>query len=164
MVELARQGKLHAVVTQNVDGLHQKAGLAEELVVEVHGTIWWTRCWDCQDRRPMAETLARVDAGEKDPACSVCGGILKSDTISFGQALMPEVIDKAMDVSEECDLLLAVGSTLAVYPAAYCVPRAKANGARVVIVNAGPTEMDGLADAVLNGPIGEILPALVSTA
>jgi NAD-dependent deacetylase len=161
VVELARQGKLHAVVTQNVDGLHQKAGLADELVVEVHGTIWWTRCWDCQDRRPMSETLARVDAGEDDPPCSVCGGILKSDTISFGQALIPEVIDKAMDVSEECDLLLAVGSTLAVYPAAYCVPRAKASGARVVIVNAGPTEMDGLADAVLNGPIGEILPALV---
>jgi NAD-dependent deacetylase len=161
VVELDRQGKLHAVVTQNVDGLHQKAGLAEELVVEVHGTIWWTRCWDCQDRRPMEETLARVDAGEEDPPCSVCGGILKSDTISFGQALVPEVIDKAMQVSEECDLLLAVGSTLAVYPAAYCVPRAKACGARVVIVNAEPTEMDDLADAVLRGPIGTILPALV---
>ena len=161
VAELARQGKLHAVVTQNVDGLHQQAGLAEELVVEVHGTIWWTRCWECQDRRPMSETLARVDAGEDDPPCEVCGGILKSDTISFGQALIPEVIDRAMQVSEECDLLLAVGSTLAVYPAAYCVPRAKAAGARIVIVNAGPTEMDGLADAVLNGQIGDILPRLV---
>ena len=119
VVELDRQGKLHAVVTQNVDGLHQKAGLAEELVVEVHGTIWWTRCWECQDRRPMAETLARVDAGEEDPPCAACGGILKSDTISFGQALIPEVIDKAMQASEECDLLLAVGSTLAVYPPAF---------------------------------------------
>ena len=116
IVELERQGKLHAVVTQNVDGLHQKAGLADELVVEVHGTIWWTRCWDCQDRRPMAETLARVDAGEEDPPCEVCGGILKSDTISFGQALVPEVIDRAMQVSEECDLLLAVGSTLSRLP------------------------------------------------
>jgi len=161
VAELARKGKLHAVVTQNVDGLHQKAGLAEELVVEVHGTIWWTRCWECQDRRPMSETLARVDAGEEDPPCEACGGILKSDTISFGQALIPEVIDRAMQVSEECDLLLAVGSTLAVYPAAYCVPRAKAAGARIVIVNAGPTEMDGLADAVLNGQIAEILPRLV---
>ena len=112
----------------------------------------------------MAETLARVDAGEEDPPCEVCGGILKSDTISFGQALIPEVIDRAMQVSEECDLLLAVGSTLAVYPAAYCVPRAKKAGARVVIVNGGPTEMDGLADAVLNGPIGEILPRLVRSA
>jgi NAD-dependent deacetylase len=161
IVELERQGKLYAVVTQNVDGLHQKAGLAEELVVEVHGTIWWTRCWECQDRRPMAETLARVDAGEEDPPCEVCGGILKSDTISFGQALIPEVIDRAMQVSEECDLLLAVGSTLAVYPAAYCVPRAKKAGARVVIVNGDPTEMDGLADAVLNGQIGDILPRLL---
>ena len=89
IVELERTGKLHAVVTQNVDGLHQKAGTAVELVVEVHGTIWWTRCWDCQDRRPMAEALDRVRAGEEDPPCEVCGGILKSDTISFGQALVP---------------------------------------------------------------------------
>ena len=162
LADLERAGRLDVLVTQNVDGLHQKAGLAEELVVEVHGTIWWTRCWECQDRRPMSDTLARVDAGEEDPPCEVCGGILKSDTISFGQALIPEVIDRAMQVSEECDLLLAVGSTLAVYPAAYCVPRAKAGGARIVIVNAGPTEMDGLADAVLNGQIGEIVPRLVA--
>ena len=151
-------GKLHAVVTQNVDGLHQKAGTAVELVVEVHGTIWWTRCWDCQDRRPMDEVLDRVRAGEEDPPCEVCGGILKSDTISFGQSLVPEVIDRAMRVSEECDLLLAVGSTLSVYPAANCVPRAKATGARVVIVNGGPTDMDRLADAVLNGQIGDTPP------
>jgi NAD-dependent deacetylase len=161
IVELERQGKLHAVVTQNVDGLHQKAGTAAELVVEVHGTIWWTRCWDCQDRRPMAETLERVRAGEDDPPCEVCGGILKSDTISFGQALVPEVIDRAMLVSEECDLLLAVGSTLSVYPAANCVPRAKSAGARVVIINGGPTDLDRLADVVLTGPIGDLLPALV---
>ncbi len=164
VVELARRGKLHAVVTQNVDGLHQRAGIAEELVVEVHGTMWWTRCWECQDRRPMAETLARVRTGEEDPPCEVCGGILKSDTISFGQALVPEVIDKAMAVSDECDLLLAVGSTLAVYPAAYCVPRAKSAGARVAIVNGSATEMDQLADAVLQGPIGTILPRLVGLA
>lgn len=161
IVELERQGRLLAVVTQNVDGLHQKAGTSEDLVVEVHGTIWFTRCWACQDRRPMAETLARVDAGEADPPCTVCGGILKSDTISFGQNLIPEVIDRAVRVSEECDLLLAVGSTLSVYPVAGCVPRAKSTGARVVIVNGGPTEMDAIADAVLQGPIGTILPALV---
>ena len=108
----------------------------------------------------MDETLDRVRAGEEDPPCEVCGGILKSDTISFGQSLVPEVIDKAMRVSEECDLLLAVGSTLSVYPAANCVPRAKASGARIVIVNGGPTDMDRIADAVLNGPIGDLLPAL----
>ena len=161
IVELQRQGRLHAVVTQNVDGLHQKAGTSAELMVEVHGTIWWSRCWDCQDRRPMAETLDRVGAGEDDPPCRVCGGILKSDTISFGQALIPEVIDRAFAVSEECDLLLAVGSTLSVYPVAGCVPAAKAKGARIVIVNAGPTEMDRLADVVLNGPIGDLLPTIV---
>ena len=161
VVELERMGKLHAVVTQNVDGLHQKAGTAVELVVEVHGTIWWTRCWDCQDRRPMDEVLDRVRAGEEDPPCEVCGGILKSDTISFGQALVPEVIDRAMQVSEECDLLLAVGSTLSVYPIAGVVPVAKRAGARVVILNAEPTEMDEIADAVLNGPISDILPRLL---
>jgi NAD-dependent protein deacetylase/lipoamidase len=161
IVDLERQGKLHALVTQNVDGLHQRAGTDPDLVVEVHGTMWWTRCLSCDDRRPMAEALDRVRAGQDDPPCLVCGGLIKSDTISFGQALIPEVIDRAMRVSGECDLLLAVGSTLSVYPVANCVPRARAHGARVVIVNAGPTEMDGIADAVLYGQIGEILPALV---
>ena len=149
-------------MTQNIDGLHQKAGTDVELVVEVHGTIWYSRCWECQDRRPMAETLDRVRAGEEDPPCLVCGGILKSDTISFGQSLVPEVIERALQVSAECDLLLAVGSTLSVYPAANCVPTAKAAGARVVIVNASPTDMDVLADAVLHGQIGDLLPQLVA--
>ncbi|MGH9270398.1 MAG: SIR2 family NAD-dependent protein deacylase, partial [Ilumatobacteraceae bacterium] len=161
IVELQRQGKLHAVVTQNIDGLHQKAGTDIELVVEVHGTIWFSRCWGCQDRQPMARTLDRVRAGEEDPACARCGGVLKSDTISFGQALVPDVIDRALRVSEECDLLLAVGSTLSVYPAANCVPRAKSAGARVVIVNAGPTDLDRLADAVLRGQIGAVLPEII---
>ena len=161
LVELERRGALHAIVTQNVDGLHQLAGNDPARVVEVHGTIWFTRCWDCQDRRPMAETLERVRAGEDDPPCLVCGGILKSDTISFGQSLVPAVIDRAMRVSGECDVLLAVGSTLSVYPAANCVPVAARAGARVVIVNGEPTEMDGLADVVLRGAISELLPALI---
>ncbi len=161
IVELQRQGKLHAVVTQNIDGLHQKAGTDVDLVVEVHGTVWWTRCWGCQDRRPMAEALDRVRAGAEDPRCELCGGILKSDTISFGQQLVPAVIDRALAVSHECDLLLAVGSTLSVYPAASCVPRAKAAGARVVIVNGAPTDMDRLADVVLVGQIGDLLPDLI---
>jgi NAD-dependent deacetylase len=127
----------------------------------VHGTMRRAMCWDCGMRAPMQKALDRVRAGEEDPKCRACSGILKSDTISFGQALIPEVIDRAMEVSEECDLLLAVGSTLSVYPAAYCVPRAKQMGAMVVIVNGAPTEMDGLADAVLHGEIGTILPALV---
>lgn len=160
LVELDRRGVLRGLVTQNVDGLHQQAGTDPDLVIEVHGTAHWTRCWGCDDRRPMPETLDRVRAGEADPPCLVCGGILKSDTISFGQALVPEVIDRAMQVSEDCDVLLAIGSTLSVYPAANCVPLAKSAGARVVIVNASPTEMDAIADAVLLGQIADILPAL----
>jgi NAD-dependent deacetylase len=161
LVELVRRGTLDALVTQNVDGLHQKAGTPPELVVEVHGTLHWVICWDCGERAPMARALARVSAGEDDPACRSCGGILKSDTISFGQALVPGVIDRALAAAEACDLLLAVGSSLQVYPIAHAVPLAAAAGARVVIVNGEPTQFDALADAVLRGPIGEILPRLL---
>ncbi len=126
LVELERQGRLHALVTQNIDGLHQKAGNDTSKVIEVHGTVWFTRCWECDDRRPMEQALTRVRAGDPDPSCLECSGILKSDTISFGQALNPDVIDRALQVSDECDLMLAVGSTLSVFPAANCVPRAKA--------------------------------------
>jgi NAD-dependent deacetylase len=164
IVDIQRAGKLHGVVTQNIDELHQKAGTDPDLVIEVHGTAWWTRCMACGDRRPMAEALERVGAGEDDPPCLVCGGIIKSDTISFGQSLVPEVIDRAMAVSRSCDVLLAVGSTLSVYPAASCVPLAASAGANVAIINAGPTEMDGLAGAVLRGSISELLPAIVAAA
>ena len=108
-----------------------------------------------------SELLDRVRAGEDDPACVVCGGIVKSDTISFGQSLIPEVIDAAADAAQSCDLLLAVGSTLSVYPAANLVPLARSNGAKVIIVNAEPTAMDRFADAVLLGQLSELLPALV---
>ncbi len=161
IVELERRDQLHAVVTQNIDGLHQKAGTDPAKVVEVHGTVWFTRCWDCRDQRPMEQSLERVRAGDADPACLACGGILKSDTISFGQALVPEVIDRALRVSEECDVLLAVGSTLSVFPAANCVPRARAAGAQVVIVNGGATAMDRYAHHLLVGQIGDVLPELV---
>jgi NAD-dependent deacetylase len=162
LVELVRRGKLHALVTQNVDGLHQKAGVPPELVVEVHGTIHYVVCWDCGERAPMERALARVAAGEDDPHCRTCGGILKSDTISFGQALVPSVIDRALRVAEEGDVLLAVGTSLQVYPVANMVPRAKAAGRRVVIVNGEPTPYDELANAVIRGPIGELLPVLLS--
>jgi NAD-dependent deacetylase len=162
ITDIERAGKLLAVVTQNVDELHQRAGTSAELVVEVHGTMFRTACWECGDERPMEETLDRVRAGDPDPACELCGGILKSATISFGQALVPEVIDRALQVAEEADLLLAVGSTLQVYPAANVVPRARFAGAQVVIVNAEPTNLDDLADVVLRGPISEILPAITS--
>ena len=163
IVAVERQGRLHALVTQNIDGLHQKAGNDPSKVIEVHGTVWFTRCWECDDRRAMEQALERVRAGDADPSCLECGGILKSDTISFGQALLPEVIDRAMQVSDECDLMLAVGSTLSVFPAANCVPRAKAGGSPVIIVNGDETAMDRYADHLLVGQIGEILPALLGT-
>ncbi len=158
---LATQGRLRSLVTQNVDGLHLAAGHGPHQVLEVHGSIHRSACWECGDRRPMNDTLDRVRAGELDPPCLVCGGILKSDTISFGQSLVPEIIDAAMRAAEDCDVLLAVGSTLGVYPVANMVPRAKAVGAKVIIVNGDPTRMDRYADAVVLGSIAEVLPELV---
>lgn len=162
--ELERQGRLRAVVTQNIDGLHQRAGHRPDNVIEVHGTMHWARCWGCNDRRPMPAVLERVRAGETDPACEICGGIIKSDTISFGQSLVPDVIDAAMRAAEECDVLLAVGSSLSVFPVANLVPQAKYAGADVVIVNGEPTGMDRFADALLIGPLGDLLPQLVPVA
>ncbi len=160
--ELERRGKLHALITQNIDGLHQQAGHAEERVIEVHGTMRRVMCWSCGKRTPMPEVLERVRAGEADPPCMDCGGILKSDTISFGQALVPEVIESAMAAAAEADLLLAVGSSLQVYPVAGVVPLAADAGARIVIVNNQPTPMDPLADLLLREPIGEVLPRICS--
>jgi NAD-dependent deacetylase len=160
LVELERRGILHAVVTQNIDGLHQLAGHSPEVVIEVHGTMRDVMCMSCGWRAPMAIAMDRVRAGEEDPPCERCGGILKSATISFGQSLDAAVITRAMRAAEGADLLLAIGTSLQVYPVAGAVPLAKAAGARVVIVNAEPTPLDEIADAVLRQPIGEILPAL----
>lgn len=161
LVELEKAGRLHALVTQNIDGLHHLAGNSAEKVLEVHGNMRRVVCMNCGWGGPMQATLDRVRAGEEDPECRSCGGILKSATISFGQALVPEIIERAMQAAEEADLLLAIGTTLNVYPVAGAVPLAKSAGARVVILNAQPTPMDDIADAVLRGSIGEILPGLV---
>ena len=160
LVELERRGKLHALITQNIDELHRIAGNSADRIIEVHGTMRRAMCWRCGQRSPMTEVLQRVREGEDDPPCLVCGGILKSDTISFGQALVPEVIDRAMRAAREADLLLAVGSTLQVYPVAGVVPLASEAGARVVIMNNQATPMDALADALLHGSIGELLPSI----
>lgn len=161
LVHLERQGRLRAVVTQNVDGLHEAAGHAEGRVIAVHGTWAYSRCWSCRDRLPMAVTLERVIAGDPDPKCLQCGGVLKSDTILFEEPLVPEVIAAAMEAAEDCDLLLAVGTKLSVTPAANVVPRARAAGARVVIVNNEPTDGDRFAQGHLRGDIAALLPALV---
>jgi NAD-dependent deacetylase len=162
LVALERRGQLHALITQNVDELHRLAGHSAARIIEVHGTMRRAMCWGCGQRTPMQDVLDRVRAGEADPACRACGGILKSDTISFGQALVPAVIARAMAVAAEADLLLAVGSTLQVYPVAGVVPLAKDAGARIVIVNNQPTPMDALADALLREPIADVLPALIA--
>ena len=162
LVELERRGKLLALITQNVDGLHHKAGTDPNRLIEVHGHTREVVCLSCDERAPMERALARVEAGEDDPRCRSCGGILKAATISFGQALVEEDLARADAAARACDLLVAVGSTLGVYPIAAVVPLAKRHGARIVIVNGEPTEMDHLADAVLRGSISELLPALVS--
>ena len=160
LVELERRGTLHALVTQNIDGLHQQAGHAPARVIEVHGTMREVMCMSCRWRGPTGATLDRVRAGDDDPACEQCGGILKSATISFGQSLDPAVIDRAMQAAARADLLLVIGTSLQVYPIAGAVPVAKSAGARIVIVNAEPTPLDEIADATLREPIGEILPVL----
>jgi NAD-dependent deacetylase len=164
LVELERSGRLVALLTQNIDELHQRAGSSPDKVVEVHGSMRRVMCWQCGRRAPMEEALARVRAGEADPHCRDCGGILKSDTISFGQALVPEVIDRAMSAAAEADLLLAVGTTLQVQPVASMVPIAARAGAEVVIVNDQPTAMDSIADVVLRSKIGPVLAAVCGAA
>jgi NAD-dependent deacetylase len=161
LVELERQGRLLALLTQNVDGLHQRAGSSPDRVVELHGNMLRVICWSCGERAAMEAALDRVRAGEDDPHCRSCGGILKSDTISFGQPLDPGAVARAEEAALGCDLMLVVGSSLVVYPAAGLVPLAAEAGAAVVILNAEPTPYDRLADAVLRGSISEVLPALV---
>jgi NAD-dependent deacetylase len=161
LVALERSGRLHAIVTQNIDGLHQRAGSAPDRVIEIHGTLFTVQCLGCGDRTPMAAALERVAAGDDDPACLACGGILKTATISFGQPLDRDTLRRAVAAAVSADLLLAVGTSLTVHPAASLVAYAARAGARVVIINAEPTPYDATADAVLRAPVGEALPALV---
>ena len=160
-VTLERRGKLDTLITQNIDGLHVKAGSSPARVIEIHGTMREVVCLACGERAAMERALARVRAGEADPPCRTCGGILKSATISFGQGLVQADLERAGAAARRCDLMLAVGTKLSVYPIAGVVPVAKEAGARVVILNAEPTEMDSLADIVLRGSISALLPRLV---
>lgn len=170
IVELERLGKLHTLVTQNVDELHQQAGSDPGKVVEVHGTMRRWVCLRCGAHGDMADVLARVRAGEADPHCEEdtpegpCGGIIKSATISFGQNLVPEDLERAMDAARSCDLLLAVGTSLGVYPIAQAVPVARQHGASLVIVNGEPTPFDDIADAVVRVGISVAMPRIVELA
>ena len=159
--ELHRQGRLEALITQNIERLHQRSGVPAGKVLELHGTTTEAVCLTCGDRIASDEACRRIAGGERAPRCRPCGGLLKPATISFGQALPRDVLARAQAAVETCDLLLAVGSSLVVEPAA-SLPRAAGRaGARLIIVNRDPTPLDGMADAVVRGEIGAVLPALV---
>lgn len=164
LVRLERRNKLVALLTQNVDGLHHAAGSTPDKVVEVHGTIREVACLECDYRDDMQVALDRVRLGEDDPPCPECAGMLKSATISFGQALVQRDLLRAEVAAQNCDLMIAIGTTLAVYPIAGVVPAAKRVGAKIVIINAEPTEMDDLADMVLRASIGDVVPKIVGGA
>jgi len=161
LVELERRGKLGTLVTQNIDGLHQRAGSSPEKVVEIHGSMREVVCMSCSNTAPMEQALARVRQGEEDPACRSCGGILKSATISFGQSLSPERMARARSAAERCEVFLALGTSLVVFPVAYLPQRALGAGARLVIMNADPTPYDGRSHACVRAPLGRCLPELV---
>jgi NAD-dependent deacetylase len=161
---LWEMGKLLAVVTQNVDGLHQKAGVPEELVLELHGNAWRVKCLSCGNSYPSQEIERWLNEGVEIPLCEKCNGLLKPATVSFGQSLPPDVLRKAEKCARECDLMIAVGSSLVVFPAAMIPIMAKDAGARLVIVNLDPTPYDDRADLVIRGSAGVILMSAVKEA
>ncbi|MFE2336749.1 SIR2 family NAD-dependent protein deacylase [Streptomyces coelicoflavus] len=161
VAELERRGVPVRVITQNVDGLHQLAGVSARKVLELHGTARACVCTGCRVRAPMADALARLDAGEDDPPCLECGSVLKPATVMFGESLDPVVLGEAVAISEACQVFVAVGTSLQVQPAAGLAGVAVDHGARLVVVNAEPTPYDGLADEVVREPIGTALPELL---
>jgi NAD-dependent deacetylase len=162
LVDLERHGALHFLVTQNIDGLHHAAGQSEDIVVEIHGNVREAKCMTCGWRGPMPETLERVRAGEEDPRCLECGGILKSATISFGESLVAADLERAQRHAQRCDVFLAIGTSLGVYPAAALPEIALHYGSALVVMNAERTPFDDVAHAVVRTPLGIALPDLVS--
>jgi NAD-dependent deacetylase len=162
LAELEPRVRLDALLTQNIDGLHQAAGSTAELVVELHGNVREAKCLECHWRGPMSETLDRVRAGETDPRCRECGGILKSATVSFGESLVAADLERAQLSAQGCDLFVAIGTSLGVYPVAALPEIALRHGSRLVIMNAEPTPFDSVADVVVRDPLGVALPALVA--
>lgn len=163
LLPLQERGVLHTLVTQNVDELHQMSGIDDSLVVEIHGTTRKAGCLSCDYRTSMEAILDRVRAGEEDPDCPNCGGIMKSATVSFGQPLVAEDLHRAQLAADAADLLIAIGSTLTVNPIASIVPRAVRNGAALIVVNAEPTPFDMVANAVVRGSISDVLPDIIGT-
>ena len=164
IAELYRLGKLDCVITQNIDSLHQKSGVPEERVIELHGTMKWVLCLGCGQRYPREQIQKRVEGGEKIPSCDACGGILKPATISFGQPMPEKETREAETRSASCDLFLVAGSSLVVYPAAQMPLVAKEHGAKLVIINLEPTPHDRYADIVIYEKTGQVLPQIVEEA
>jgi NAD-dependent deacetylase len=162
VAELYDMGKLDCVITQNTDGLHQKAGVPDELVLEIHGTMQWVDCLDCRQRYPRSHAHDKMLAGEKVPRCDRCHGLLKPATIAFGQSMPERETRESEHRSANCDLFLAAGSSLVVYPAAQMPVIAKNNGARLVIFNLAPTPHDQRADIVIHEKTGETFSKVVS--
>ena len=160
-VELERRGKLKAMITQNIDGLHQRAGQDPKLVIELHGTMIEAECLSCHDRIAIDEALRRVAEEDPAPECRHCSGLLKQATISFGQAMPAREMERAMLFSQGCEVFLAVGSSLVVYPAASLPLLAKRSGGHLIIINRTPTPMDEIADLVIREEIGVALPKLL---
>ncbi|MBA7638990.1 NAD-dependent protein deacetylase [subsurface metagenome] len=161
ITELYHLGKLDCVITQNIDSLHQKSGVPEEKIIELHGTAKWVICLKCGRKYPREEIQTRLESGEKVPMCGTCDGILKIATIAFGQPMPERETHEATVRSAACDLLLMAGSSLVVYPAAQIPLIAKESGARLVIINLTPTPHDRYADAVINEKAGEVLPQIL---
>lgn len=164
IADLEQKAALHTIVTQNIDGLHHRAGSSPEIIVEIHGNVREVKCLGCTYRAPMEEALDRVRAGEDDPRCHGCGGILKSATISFGENLVVEDLERSQRAAADSDLFLAIGSSLGVYPAAGLPEVALGAGARLVIMNAQETPFDRYADAVVRDQLGVVLPKLAELA
>ncbi|MCB2223055.1 MAG: NAD-dependent deacylase [Actinobacteria bacterium] len=162
LVDLWKSRRMLAVVTQNIDGLHQKAGLPRRAVVELHGNALQAVCMSCRTKVPSRVVLERVAGGDLDPACTDCGGILKPDVVLFEETMPVLETDRAMHLAFDADAVVSIGSTLGVFPAAYVPIRAVETGAVLVIVNQGATELDDLADTRIEGPAGEVVPELVS--
>ena len=161
LVHLEKRGLLHALVTQNVDGLHETAGNSRERIIEIHGTTRRAMCLSCEWRDDIEVILERVRSGDEDPKCD-CGGLLKSATVSFGQNLFPQAMERMQKAAVECDLMIAIGTTLTVYPVAQMVPIALENGASIIIVNGEKTAMDAMAKVVVNAPISDVLPIIMN--
>jgi NAD-dependent deacetylase len=157
IAELYRLGKLDCVITQNIDNLHQKAGVPEDRVFELHGNMGWVVCLTCRRRFPMPEVLQRINEGVEVPDCPDCQGILKPDVVFFGEALPQETLQEAIRRAQNCDLFVVIGSTLVIYPAAYVPTYAREAGAKLAIVNLTPTPFDHYAEVVVRGRAGEVM-------